>query len=182
MTKIPKPQSPPRLTTNRPLPPTRYIPGHSPRPNQDVSDDSGMAPEASEPPDPERWQACEAYLYGIDLFNHGYYWEAHEVWEELWQACGRRGVTATFLKGLIALAAVGLKLRTGNVRGTRRHAARAADLFEAVATRSPASRYMGLHIGELGHYARTVAGRSPTRMVKEDCSQPVVFAFVLWPE
>ncbi len=31
---------------------------------------------------------------GVDLFNHGYYWESHEEWESLWHAAGRRGVVA----------------------------------------------------------------------------------------
>ncbi|TGQ49534.1 DUF309 domain-containing protein, partial [Mesorhizobium sp. M1C.F.Ca.ET.210.01.1.1] len=26
------------------------------------------------------------FRWGIDLFNHGYYWEAHEAWEPLWHA------------------------------------------------------------------------------------------------
>ncbi len=63
-----------------------------------------------EPPDPEEWRACRNYLYGIDLFNHGFYWEAHEAWEGLWVACGRRGPTATYLQAL-NLAAAGFKAR-----------------------------------------------------------------------
>jgi hypothetical protein len=27
----------------------------------------------------------DAFLWGLDLFNHGYCWEAHEAWEGLWQ-------------------------------------------------------------------------------------------------
>ncbi|HSR54132.1 MAG TPA: DUF309 domain-containing protein [Acidobacteriota bacterium] len=134
------------------------------------------------PPDPERWEACEAHLYGIDLFNHGYYWEAHEVWEELWQACGRRGVTATFLKGLIALAAAGLKARMGNARGTRTHATRAVDLFQAVADRSPEPRYMGLHLEDLERHARAIASQPPAGTAKQDSIRPIVFEFVLWPD
>jgi uncharacterized protein len=55
------------------------------------------------------------YLAGIVLFNRGDYFEAHEVWEDLWMA------TATsekrFYQGLIQ-AAVGLcHFCNGNVRG-----------------------------------------------------------------
>jgi Domain of unknown function (DUF309) len=50
------------------------------------------------------------YLHGIDLFNHGFYWGAHEAWEGLWVACGRRGPTATYLQAL-NLAAAGFKAR-----------------------------------------------------------------------
>ena len=55
------------------------------------------------------WSQSHDYLLGCDLFNHGYYWEAHETWEGLWNACGRSGTTADFLKGLIKLAAAGVK-------------------------------------------------------------------------
>jgi len=27
------------------------------------------------------WQVSSDYLFGIDLFNHGFYREAHETWE-----------------------------------------------------------------------------------------------------
>ena len=49
-----------------------------------------------------------------DLLNHGFYWEAHEAWETLWHAAGRKGEIADFLKGLIKLAAAAVKAREGN--------------------------------------------------------------------
>ncbi|MBI4658773.1 MAG: DUF309 domain-containing protein [Verrucomicrobia bacterium] len=87
-------------------------------------------PQAA-PLDPRHWRRCRLYLRGIDLFNHGYYWEAHEVWEILWHAAGRRGGLADFLKSLIALAAAGVKAREGRAAGVRQHASRALALFEA---------------------------------------------------
>jgi len=69
------------------------------------------------PSDPANWQASAEYLRGIELFNHGYYWESHEVWESLWHAAGRTGPIADFLKGLIALAAAGVKVREGKAAG-----------------------------------------------------------------
>nr|WP_244447982.1 DUF309 domain-containing protein [Neorhizobium vignae] len=50
---------------------------------------------------------------GQDLFNHGYYWEAHEAWEGLWQAAKRGSQLRAFLKGLILLSAAGVKIREG---------------------------------------------------------------------
>jgi uncharacterized protein len=29
--------------------------------------------------------SSDAFGWGLDVFNHGYYWEAHEAWEGLWQ-------------------------------------------------------------------------------------------------
>jgi hypothetical protein len=71
-------------------------------------------------------------LFGIDLFNHGFYWEAHETWEQVWISCGRAGREADFLKGLIKLAAAGVKLREGRPIGVQRHASRARELFQLV--------------------------------------------------
>lgn len=114
-----------------------------------------MAVEFAIAPDPDRWDDCRPYLYGIDLFNLGYYWEAHEAWEGLWHACGRSGRMADFLKGLIALAAAGVKLREGRERGVRQHAARAQWLFEQVMRELGAAEtyYLGLEPKVLARYA-----------------------------
>ncbi len=74
-----------------------------------------------------------AHHWAVDLFNYGYYWEAHEAWEAIWHAFGRRGTEATFVKALIKLAAAGVKAREGNATGVQRHAARASELFRLVA-------------------------------------------------
>ncbi len=73
-------------------------------------------------------------MHAIDLFNHGFYWEAHEAWEALWHAAGRKGAAADFLKGLIKLAAAGVKAREGRAAGVRQHAQRAEELFTHMAT------------------------------------------------
>ena len=40
---------------------------------------------------------------GIELFNRGLYWEAHEAWEEAWLE--EEGEVRLFLQGLIQVAA-----------------------------------------------------------------------------
>jgi len=55
------------------------------------------------------WRDCEPYLYGVDLFNHGYWWEAHEAWEAVWLAAGRETQEGQFVQGLIQLAGAQLK-------------------------------------------------------------------------
>src|SRR5207249_5173379 len=95
----------PRYLADVPLPPYTHVPGRTPHPVSDPRGHSfGHAPEPSAVPDPDDWRGCRAYLRGLDLFNHGFYWEAHEVWEGLWHACGRAGRTADFPQGLIKLA------------------------------------------------------------------------------
>ncbi|MGH8470086.1 MAG: DUF309 domain-containing protein [Gammaproteobacteria bacterium] len=150
----------PRLAPEIPLPPYAYVRGHYPHPTRDRAGHSfGNAPKFWAQPAPDRWEACRPYLYGIDLFNHGYFWEAHEVWEGLWHASGRKGRTADFLKGLIALAAARLKLREGVERGVRQHAARAQALFYQVRREfgPTGRRCLGLDPEVLARYATELA-------------------------
>jgi hypothetical protein len=66
---------------------------------------------------------------GLDLFNHGYYWEAHEAWEGLWRVADRDGTLRMFFKGLILLSAAGVKIRERKNAAAARHAMRAAALL-----------------------------------------------------
>ena len=65
----------------------------------------------------------EEYRYGADLFNAGFFWEAHEAWEGLWLAHGRKGPVARVVQALIKLAAAGVKIREGQPAGARTHTA-----------------------------------------------------------
>ena len=53
---------------------------------------------------------------GVELFDSGRYWDAHEAWEEVW-APDRGGPDAAFLKGLIQVAAGCLHYGRRNRRG-----------------------------------------------------------------
>jgi predicted metal-dependent hydrolase len=53
---------------------------------------------------------------GIELFNRGQFWEAHEAWEEAWMP-DRYGPDRGFYKGLIQVAAGCLHYRRRNRRG-----------------------------------------------------------------
>ena len=54
---------------------------------------------------------------GIELFNEGSYWEAHEAWEGDWMP-DRKGPDSGFYKGLIQVAAGCLHYTRRNRRGT----------------------------------------------------------------
>lgn len=54
---------------------------------------------------------------GVELFNGGLYWEAHEAWEEAWTP-DRHGPDRGFYKGLIQVAAGCLHSTRANRRGT----------------------------------------------------------------
>ena len=64
------------------------------------------------------WAANETYLFGVDLYNYAYWWEAHEQWELLWRMECRGSEIALFLRGLIQASASVLKLHQGNRRGS----------------------------------------------------------------
>jgi uncharacterized protein len=53
---------------------------------------------------------------GLELFNSGRYWEAHEAWEREWTP-DRKGPDAGFYKGLIQVAAGCLHYGRRNRRG-----------------------------------------------------------------
>lgn len=128
-----------RLCPDLPLPPYSYVPGHFPHP---ISDPAGHSYQHSATSSDEQtpgahpqiclqsdWRKLPNYLFGIDLFNHGFYWEAHETWEQVWIELGRAGREADFIKGLIKLAAAGVKVREGRAIGVQRHAIRARELL-----------------------------------------------------
>ena len=154
---MPKPS---RYCPDRPLPPYSYVTGLSPHPTSDPRGHSfGHSEPPAQPLDPTSWRTNANYLYAIDLFNHGFYWEAHEAWESLWHAAGRTGQTADFLKGLIKLAAAGVKAREGRAAGVRQHAERARELFQEVAANTLAGEGLvyGLALGDLNEAASRIA-------------------------
>lgn len=102
------------------LPRYRYVPGIFPHPNRDPK---GHSFQLERPPAlpfwiPDEWKTLEEYLYGIDLFNRFYFWEAHEEWERLWSIYPPEAEPAQFIQGLIILAACFLKLHMGEASAT----------------------------------------------------------------
>ncbi len=174
-----------RLVPDEPFPPYSYVTGRFPHPTRDSAGHSfGAAPVHPSRPDPNHWRDCRAYLFGVDLFNFGYYWEAHEVWEGVWHACGRTGSAADFFKGLIKLAAAGVKAREGRPSGVRSHAGRSAELFRQIAGQLPAGheRYFGLPLPQLIGFAAQLASGSQSTIVPIGAPVEIVFPFVLQPE
>ncbi|MCE9625455.1 MAG: DUF309 domain-containing protein [Deltaproteobacteria bacterium] len=66
---------------------------------------------------PEKWKQNDLYLYGIDLFNNGYWWEAHEAWETIWLTTPKTDLEGQYLQGLIQFSASLLKLFSGSEKG-----------------------------------------------------------------
>ncbi|MGH7226876.1 MAG: DUF309 domain-containing protein, partial [Gemmataceae bacterium] len=178
------PASPPRFVLDAAFPPYTFVPGRTPHPVRDPAGHLfGLTLELPPPLEPARWQDSRAYLHGIDLFNHGYYWEAHEEWEGLWRTAGRTGSTADFLKGLIKLAAAGVKVRQGQPRGIASHADGATELFRELAQQLGGADavYLGLRLHDLLTFAERIERQATGASADEDVSVRVVFAFVLHP-
>ena len=149
-----------RFLPDEPFPAYAYTAGRDPHPVRDPRGHSqGVRAPAPPAPDPDRWRDSHDYLRGIDLFNAGYYWEAHESWEGLWNACGRTGPIATLLQALIALAAAGLKVRAGNAKGAATHARRAQRMLSDAMETAP--RLLGLDLADLAATASRLSPAPP---------------------
>jgi hypothetical protein len=101
----------PRLT-DEPFPPYSYIPGRFPPPESDPAGHSFGKKRSHVPAvDPAQWTVNKTCLFGLDLFNAGFFWESHVEFESLWLAAGRKGFVADFLKRLIRANPVGRRRR-----------------------------------------------------------------------
>jgi hypothetical protein len=154
----------PRYVPERPFPAYQHEPDITPHPYREEGGHSfGQDEPTVERLDPSAPLASTAYLYGFDLFNHGYFWESHVWWEALWQAEGRRGDVADVLKALIRLAAAGVKGRAGQNAGLVSHCEGAAELLDGVRARTGARWLIGIDLKELAQHARSVANGAPKR-------------------
>ena len=146
------PNPPLRYAPDLQLPPYAYVSGHdlphpvtNPAGHLYAAADSGhhheppissatLAALPTEPTDFRRALAAllaknTDWLYALDLFNAGFYWEAHEAWEGFWHALGRTTPAAMFVQGLIRLAAACVKIREGKPAGVKSHTQRARELI-----------------------------------------------------
>jgi uncharacterized protein len=63
-------------------------------------------------------RSSPAYLRGIESFNRGAYFDAHDCWEECWIVAGRPA--HGFFKGLIQAAVAMHHLRKNNLAGAQK--------------------------------------------------------------
>lgn len=159
----------------RPFPPRAYLPGFGVRPVAE--------PPTGAPLDPERWRACVAYVHGLALFDRGYYWEAHECWEQLWILAGRAGPVAALLRGLIQLAAAAIKLRQGRTAGAIALAERARGHFGAAqgGAHPGALQFAGVDLGALAELAAWVIREAPRWRGDPHAAVEVVFPHASMP-
>src|SRR5271165_3173150 len=65
----------------------------------------------------DSYHADRRYIKGLEAFNSGYFYEAHEHWEEVWLET--RNPEKIFLQGLIQVAAAFHHHSRANLLGTR---------------------------------------------------------------
>lgn len=161
MLREPTPPSPgvPRRST-WPFPPYRFVPGLNPRPST-VNTPPEPQPSAPEPrplgsgsrqkrPQPQwspaesearlfptRWHDCPHYLFGVDLYNFAYWWEAHEAWEDIWRELPPADPCRALLQCFIQVSAAHLKRHLGVQRGVHELLSRAQRNFNAAAAAPP---------------------------------------------
>jgi predicted metal-dependent hydrolase len=167
----------PRLLPDRSFPGYAYLPGKGPHPVRDPGGHSyGVQPAvviAS--------LYAEEFAWGQDLFNHGYYWEAHEAWEGIWQNANRGSPLRAFLKGLILLCATGVKIREAKRAPAVRHARRAGALLRDLTTapHDHFSRALGISLELLADLAEATAEAMPEPPMTTPGRPKPVFDFVL---
>ncbi|HER20508.1 MAG TPA: DUF309 domain-containing protein [Chromatiales bacterium] len=138
------------------MPAYRYVPGLQPHPTRDRRGHSyGREDDFADQRGwrPDDWPRLAPWLWGVDLFNRFYFWEAHEAWEALWSTTERDAPPGLLLQGLIQIAAALLKVHLGSVAGAARLSSTAIEKLNLVATRHPT--LMGLSVAATVDEMRT---------------------------
>ncbi|MFO0847447.1 MAG: DUF309 domain-containing protein [Gemmataceae bacterium] len=112
------------------------------------------APEAADP----------RYLAGVERFNAGDYFAAHEVWEELWRDC--RAADRRFYHSLIQAAVAIYHAERGNRTG----AERLREAGREKAAGYPA-RYYGIDIAD---FWRGVATYTEAALDRRPAARPLI--------
>jgi hypothetical protein len=123
------------------LPTAPHLPGRNPRPPETFFAPlkAGIVPGMT----PSDLAQSAAFAAGFTLFEAGYFWEAHEVWEAVWLRLPPASRERHLMQGLIQLANVGLKRRMGRVASASRILTR-ADSALAEAHRGKMATPMGV--------------------------------------
>lgn len=113
----------PRLTT-APFPAYRFVPGVHPHPRNDPRGHSYGRHEADFADEAlavrSNWRAGPRFCYSVDLYNHAYWWEAHEGWEGIWRCYEPDDPLRFALQVFIQVSAAHLQRHMGHPDGAGR--------------------------------------------------------------
>lgn len=122
----------PKRFSSQSFPSYVFIPGENPHPKKSGGHMEGEGDPVAPLIDASHPDENEFLRYSIDLYNHGYFWESHVYFEALWNAHGRKGSIADFLKGMIKLGAAGVKINIQQKEAALGHFSRARELLSSV--------------------------------------------------
>ena len=135
--------------TSAPLPPYRYLPGRAPHPRRDPAGHSYGEPEPVAPRwHPLDWNTLEPWLRAVDLFNAGYWWEAHEQLEALWKAAGKTTREARFVRGVLHIAAAVLHRELGREPSSLKQGNAGLHALENAELELGERHYMGIDVSQ----------------------------------
>ncbi len=163
---IPAPEPPPaRRLPGRALPPYRYVPGLHPHPFRHAEGHlytDGSAPEEAPWIPGTPWTEDTEWLWGLDLFDQRYWWEAHEAWEAIWHQVPRGSPFGELLQGLVQVCAALLKAHLGSQAAAERLLGRASErLVRVVAAGPEHARGLDLEAALVGWREAVLAGGEP---------------------
>lgn len=96
------------------FPPVRHIPGTG-----TVASINFLQAITAKCPDrtvSDEWQSNTPYRCGWHLFENDYFWESHEIWEQVWVRCAANSREKILLQAIIQLANSRLKMLQGNTK------------------------------------------------------------------
>lgn len=175
MLPVPAPKKAPktRYAPQFPLPAYRYLPGGSwPHPFEDPRGHSyGVArPETNG--SHLAWMVDRAWLSGVDLFNHWYFWEAYEVWEPVWKAQDKVSPAGLFIQGLMQVAAALLKAHEDDLEGVLALSGQAEVRLAKVAAARPELFGLGTDKVRTGFSRWSQPARKKARVPPLDANVP----------
>lgn len=150
--------------SRRPFPAYRYTPGVSPHPVADPLGHSYSDGEALDDinasSDPQG-----LFLFGVDLHNAGYWWEAHEAWETVWLKTMPNTSVRHGLRGMIQVANAHLKLHQEKPRAVARLRSDFERCFDAALLHTPDLVIQGMALAPWagavrGYYSRVEGGEA----------------------
>jgi hypothetical protein len=142
------------------LPSHRHVPGTGTVPNR-----AALEPVKALTPRQvagDNWSQVPAYAYGLFLYRHAFFWEAHEVWEAVWLATAPNSEERRLLAGLIQLANACLKLETTQRNAAQRLLQAARDHLDECHSPECLGLAPGALARDVGAFAALVAAHDGT--------------------
>jgi Domain of unknown function (DUF309) len=164
--------------TDFPLPSWKHRPGQRQKSQKDFSDSyhadhsplgrvKALVPQNYALEVPVR-DPC--FLYGLDLHDSGYFWEAHEIWEAVWMASPQNGCDRIALRALIQITNGCLKHMLGQAKARNRLVTEALGLLEELTARHPRFSSHPFALSAAHEAESSVSGRIDLLRLKQDLS------------